>query len=73
VPKICVALGEQSLLQGFTLAGVALSVAETDDEVRTAWSALSPEVGMVILTRSAARALDGILDSASPLTAVLPS
>lgn len=72
MPNICVALGEQSLLQGFALAGAILSVAETDDEVRSGWSALPPEVGVVILTRRAARALEGIVDSRSPLTAVLP-
>lgn len=73
MPKICVALGERSLLHGFGLAGVVLSVAETDEEVRMGWAALPPEVGMVILTPRAARALDGIPDSQSPLTAVLPS
>lgn len=70
---VVVALGEQALLEGFRLAGAILYAAETDDEVRSRWSALPPAVGVVILTRRAAAALGDLVNAQSPLTAVLPS
>jgi vacuolar-type H+-ATPase subunit F/Vma7 len=73
MPEVVVALGEQTLLEGFRLAGAILYVAETDEEVRSRWSALPPSVGVVILTQRAAAALGTIVHAGSPLTAVLPS
>lgn len=68
-----VALGEQALLEGFPLAGVQLSVAETDHAVHEGWALLPRTTGIVILTPRAARALGGILDDPrSPMTVVLP-
>jgi vacuolar-type H+-ATPase subunit F/Vma7 len=68
-----VALGEQALLEGFRLAGAVLYVAETDEDVRSRWSAIPPTVAVVILTKRAAAALGENLHAGSPLTAVLPS
>jgi vacuolar-type H+-ATPase subunit F/Vma7 len=68
------ALGEQALLEGFRLAGVSVYPAETDDEVRRAWTALPGDSAVVILTPRAAGALGAVLaDSHAPMTVVLPS
>lgn len=67
------ALGEQALLEGFTLAGAHLYAAETDDAVRQAWAALPDRTGVVLLTPRAAHALGAVVSAPhSPLTAVLP-
>jgi vacuolar-type H+-ATPase subunit F/Vma7 len=74
MPDIVAALGEQSLLEGFRLAGASVYAAETDDEVRRAWTALQDDVAVVILTPRAAGALGAVLaDPHSPMTVVLPS
>jgi vacuolar-type H+-ATPase subunit F/Vma7 len=68
-----VALGEQSLLEGFPLAGVELRVAETDHAVQDAWALLPKNARVVILTPRAAGALGAIRDDPrSPMTVVLP-
>jgi len=68
------ALGEQALLEGFRLAGASIYVAETDDEVHSAWMALPGNAVVVFLTPRAAAALGALLaDSHSPMTVVLPS
>jgi vacuolar-type H+-ATPase subunit F/Vma7 len=68
------ALGEQSLLEGFQLAGASVYAAETDDEVRRTWSVLPDNTAVVILTPRAAGALGAILtDPHHPMTVVLPS
>ncbi|HZK06348.1 MAG TPA: hypothetical protein VFC82_10985 [Actinomycetaceae bacterium] len=72
------ALGEPARLAGFALTGVTVHAAETDDEVRAAWSAIvaggTDRIGAVVLTARAAAAL-GAARSApgSPLTAVMPA
>jgi vacuolar-type H+-ATPase subunit F/Vma7 len=74
MPDIVVALGEQALLEGFRLAGASVHAAETDDEVRQAWTALPGNAAVVILTLRAAGALGAVLaDPHSPMTVVLPS
>ncbi|HEY5247536.1 MAG TPA: hypothetical protein VIJ15_03665 [Dermatophilaceae bacterium] len=74
MPDTVVALGEQALLEGFRLAGACIRAAETEDEVRRAWTALPPGTAVVILTPRAAEALGTELaDAGSPLTVVLPS
>lgn len=71
---VIVALGEQSLLESFTLAGVELHSAETDRAVREVWVQLPENTGMVILTPRAAAALGSVTDDPhSPMTVVLPS
>jgi len=73
MPDTVVALGEQALVGGFRLAGAGVRAAETDEEVRRAWAALSSDTAVVILTPRAADALGAVLaDPRSPMTVVLP-
>lgn len=68
-----VALGEDDRLEGFALAGASVITASTDDEIRRAWDRLDSDVGLVILSASASRALESRLDERPDvLTAVLP-
>ena len=74
MPDTVAALGEQALLEGFRLVGASIYPAETDDEVRRAWTALPDNAGVVILTPRAAGALGAVLaDPHLPMTVVLPS
>jgi vacuolar-type H+-ATPase subunit F/Vma7 len=57
-----VALGADDALDGFALVGVSVVSAATDDEVRDAWLHLGADVGLVILSRDAARCLEPDLD-----------
>lgn len=71
---VIAALGEKALLDGFSLAGASVVAAETDSEVRQAWSCLTGHAGVVILTPRAAKALGAaVADPRSPLSVVLPS
>ncbi|MBX3099597.1 MAG: hypothetical protein KF761_08455 [Salinibacterium sp.] len=68
-----VALGENSRLAGFPLAGVRLVSAETPDAVREAWASLPSGIATVILTSMAAEALgDAATGVAGPMTVVCP-
>jgi hypothetical protein len=73
------AIGAAADIAGYGLAGALLCPAETGPEARTAWEALAAEVGLVILTNSAAVALFGEAPQDSPpelpggrLVAVMP-
>lgn len=68
------AVGEEERVAGFALAGATVHVAPTADAVRAAWRELGPDVGLVILTPAAARALATELaaPSARRLWAVMP-
>jgi hypothetical protein len=70
-----VALGEETRLLGFVLAGAVLLPADTGADVVRAWDAVGDDVGLVLLTPAAAAALGARLtDPASTrLTAVLPA
>jgi vacuolar-type H+-ATPase subunit F/Vma7 len=52
-----IAIGESERLRGFALAGVSVIAAEDPAGARAAWSALSEDVGLVILTTAAHGAL----------------
>jgi vacuolar-type H+-ATPase subunit F/Vma7 len=65
------AIGAEPLIRGYGLAGVRLFPADTDDEVRNAWTRLESTADLVILTRAAERAL-GDMATIGPLVAVLP-
>lgn len=67
-----VAIGDTVQLLGWALAGVELLDAETADDVRERWSALTSGVGLVVLTADARAALPARLDS-GPLWVVLPA
>ncbi|TDO58762.1 hypothetical protein EV651_10937 [Kribbella sp. VKM Ac-2571] len=66
-------LGEPIRTAGYGLTGVKLLTATTAAEVRRQWSDLPADVGIVVLTASAAEAL-GLdrLASGAVLTVVLP-
>jgi vacuolar-type H+-ATPase subunit F/Vma7 len=64
------AIGEETRVCGFGLAGVAVLPAETPEAVRAAWDGLAGDVTLVILTRTAAAALEE--SSSEKLVAVLP-
>jgi vacuolar-type H+-ATPase subunit F/Vma7 len=68
-----VAIGEESRIQGFALAGVTTCPTERKQETCAAWRALSDETAVVILTPSAADHLAGQLDRRPDvLTVVMP-
>lgn len=50
-------LGEKVLVEGFALAGAVVVVAEDDESVARAWGSI-PEDSVVVLTHSAAAALE---------------
>lgn len=64
------AIGEAHRVQGLGLAGVLVLPGEDAHEVRSRWSALPPEVELVILTARADRALSD--RGPGPLTVVMP-
>ncbi len=68
------AIGEPGLVQGFALAGVRVFAVEDANAARAAWRELEPDVGIVILTAAAQRALDAELSrSQAPLSVVMPA
>ena len=67
-----VVLGEAALVDGYVLAGAVVVHAETRDEVRQKYQAISSDVGLVILTAAAGRALEGQLERAPYLVSVMP-
>ena len=68
-----VAIGADSALEGFALAGVQIIVAEADADIAAAWDRLNDEVGLVILSAPAAQLLEARLDSRPDLlTVVMP-
>jgi vacuolar-type H+-ATPase subunit F/Vma7 len=54
-----VAIGARQRLAGFALAGVEVRDAQTQTDARRELDAIEPDVGLVILTRDAAAALEG--------------
>ena len=67
------AIGAESRVRGYELAGVLVLVAVDPQEVRALWHDLPEDVAIVILTKQSAEALgDEALATVSPLTAVLP-
>ncbi|HUW78240.1 MAG TPA: hypothetical protein VMV52_05750 [Candidatus Nanopelagicaceae bacterium] len=69
-----VALGEEALIKGYSLAGASLAAVDTDDDVRSGWNSLPKTTAVVILTPRAAKALGkALFDLDSPMSVVLPS
>ncbi|MCU0301738.1 MAG: hypothetical protein MUF35_09085 [Candidatus Nanopelagicales bacterium] len=64
------AIGETHRIQGLGLAGVLVLPGEDPGAVRARWSALPPEVELVVLTPKADAALAD--RGAEPLTVVMP-
>jgi vacuolar-type H+-ATPase subunit F/Vma7 len=68
-----VALGEEHRVVAFAMVGVAVVAVGDATEARAAWASLPDDVGLVILTRSAAEALQPVLHQpGEPLWAVMP-
>lgn len=66
------AIGELIRVEGLALAGAELAPAEGPMEMRAAWAALGDDVGVVILTRTAAEAVKGLGAPARRLQVVMP-
>jgi vacuolar-type H+-ATPase subunit F/Vma7 len=67
------AIGEEALLAGYRLAGVQVLPAGTAAQARRCWASLPAGTSLVLLTRTAATAIDDLRDQPrAPLTAVLP-
>ena len=54
-------IGQALQIEGFGLAGAVVCAAEDEDQARTAWQSLPPDIAVVVLTDSAARWLAGQL------------
>ncbi|MGB5757864.1 MAG: hypothetical protein WBM50_13190 [Acidimicrobiales bacterium] len=68
-----VGLGETHELEGFALVGVTVVAAATATELIDAWTNLDGDVGLVILSPTAAGVLDRHLDERpDTLTVVMP-
>ena len=68
-----VALGSGHELEGFALAGVTVIEAKTDTELIDAWRHLDSDVGLVIFSAPAERALQQFLDERPDvLTTAMP-
>ena len=68
-----VVIGEPAVVAGYAMAGATAMPAQGPDEVRRAWDSLPSGTTLVILTAAAAAVLEGLLDAADPLTAVMPA
>jgi vacuolar-type H+-ATPase subunit F/Vma7 len=67
------AIGETHGLEGFALVGVTIHAASTNAEIIDAWGNLDPDVGLVILSATAADALQPLLaDRPDTLTVTMP-
>jgi vacuolar-type H+-ATPase subunit F/Vma7 len=58
-----VAIGARDRVEGFTLAGVRVMIADQPEAIRTAWEALGPDVAVALLTPEAHAALTDLLPS----------
>jgi vacuolar-type H+-ATPase subunit F/Vma7 len=70
---LVVALGESVRVRGYALAGSRTVVAETPEDVRSAWDALDADVTLVILTPRAVETLgeEVLARTREPLTVVM--
>jgi vacuolar-type H+-ATPase subunit F/Vma7 len=66
-----VVLGEAARVDGFALAGANVVRVEDPAAVRRAWTGLSEEVEVVVLTAAAAAALDDSARSGSRMLSVV--
>lgn len=56
-----VAIGEEFLLEGFSLAGVRVEPADEPDECREALESIGDDAGLLLLTPASRAALDELL------------
>jgi len=64
-------IGEATVVQGFALAGAVVCPAESQDEARSAWRSLPPDIVVVVLTARAAAWLGGMLQGRDVLPVVM--
>jgi vacuolar-type H+-ATPase subunit F/Vma7 len=67
-----VAIGSELDLAGYALAGVEVLAADDPDGARQAWEGLGPDVGLLLLTHEARRALPDRVEDRDMLSVVLP-
>jgi vacuolar-type H+-ATPase subunit F/Vma7 len=67
------AIGSETELAGYALAGVEIVVADDAEGVRAAWSELAGDVGLVLLTAQSRRALPEPLTAGDVLWVELPT
>jgi vacuolar-type H+-ATPase subunit F/Vma7 len=70
--SVIVAIGKRARLEGYALAGVEVIDAKDTPEAKQAWDGLPPDVGLVLLDRSAQAALAERLAQAALLWVVVP-
>ena len=68
-----VGIGAEPVLAGYGLVGVEVIDADEAESVRRAWAALADDVGLVLLTPAARRALPEPIPAGGPLWVVLPA
>lgn len=61
--SIVAVIGAREVVEGFSLAGVAVHAAATPDEARNAFRGLDADTSVVFLTQMAAAALSDLLPS----------
>ena len=66
-----VAIGERERLRGLALSGVGVIAADDPEAVRAAWTGLSEDVALVILTAEAGAALE-LAERGERLSVVMP-
>jgi vacuolar-type H+-ATPase subunit F/Vma7 len=64
-------IGEESLVRAYALAGAVVFAADDPARVRAAWAGLGPDVRLVILSATAARALPEAVASGERLVTVM--
>lgn len=67
-----VVLGERHRVIGYRTAGADVQIADDPPTVRRAWSALGPDVALVVLTLAAAASIAADLGGGGRLVAVMP-
>ena len=73
LPGAVAVLGEESLVEGYRLAGALVLVAESPAEVTRVWAQVPGAVAVVLLSPRAAQALgERVHDPGAPMSVVLP-
>jgi vacuolar-type H+-ATPase subunit F/Vma7 len=67
-----VAIGDELSLLGYGLAGAEVVPAEDENAVRLAWNALPSDLGLLVLTATAAGSLQRELEGTDLLWVALP-
>jgi vacuolar-type H+-ATPase subunit F/Vma7 len=71
--SLIVVIGEEPRVTGFALAGARVEPAADAESARRIWSGLAADIELVVLTPSAARAVEGMAGPPRRLKVVLPA